>query len=68
MIPKVAAWVKRLLVDTKVKALELEEQLSELKAEADKRDRILNTSCRPDLNHTDTWWRCEHRDKDVDGD
>jgi hypothetical protein len=65
MIPRVAAWVKRLLVDTSVKVLELSEQLDELKAEAAKRDQILST-CRPDLNHTDEWWRCEHRDKEVD--
>jgi hypothetical protein len=57
MIPRVAAWVKRLLVDTSVKVLDLREQLDELKAEAKKRDEILSTSDRPDLNHTDEWWR-----------
>ena len=62
MIPKVAAWVRRLLVDTSVKLLDLREQLDELKAEAEKRDTVLKKSERPDLNHTDEWWR--HRDAD----
>jgi hypothetical protein len=57
MISRVAAWVSRLLVDSSIKLVELRDQLDELKTEADKRDQILSTSCRPDLNHTDEWWR-----------
>jgi hypothetical protein len=57
MISRVAAWISRLLVDTSIKVIELGDQLEELKAETEKRDQILSTSCRPDLNHTDEWWR-----------
>ena len=66
MIPKVPAWVKRLFVDTSVKVIDLREQLDELKAETAKRDTMLKKSERPDLNHTDEWWR--HPDTETDSD
>ena len=63
---RVAAWVSRLFIDTTAEVAGLKEQLKDLKVEAEKRDEILSTSCRPDLNHTDEWWR--HPDTETDSD